>query len=398
VRPDFKVPDIEIGRRNSKIQTALQDAGFDGLFIVQHVDRFYFTGTTLEGIYYIPSKGEALMFVFVPYGATANDSPELRSVPIRSVDEIPGIIFEIYGHMPSRIGFEFDVIPVNRLEMYRNLFASSTCLDGSDCIRNARAVKSDWEVSQMEKTGRLFREMFEYASSVIRPGLSEMVFAGMMESFAGEMSPAASVKVRDIHTEGYPWHILSGTNGGRLGLLDSPSSGAGTSAAFPCGAGPRRLKTNEPIMIDFAFEMNGYHMDVTRMFSMGKMPPDVMRVCEGAIEIHNETLERVKPGVTADELFRHSEIVAERLGLSESYLGPPGKKVSFVGHGIGLELVEGPFIARGRNDRLEPGMTFALEPKMVFEGKFAAGVESVFVVTDNGHRLISQVPVKVFVC
>jgi Xaa-Pro aminopeptidase len=69
-----------------------------------------------------------------------------------------------------------------------------------------------------------------------------------------------------------------------------------------------------------------------------------------------------------------------------------------VGHGVGLEMVEPPLIAKGKPTVLAPGMTFALEPKLVFENRFIAGVESVFLVTENGARLISQVPPEIFIC
>jgi Xaa-Pro aminopeptidase len=90
--------------------------------------------------------------------------------------------------------------------------------------------------------------------------------------------------------------------------------------------------------------------------------------------------------------------LAAKLGYAESYLGIPGHKVSFIGHGIGLEIVEPHIIARNRKDRLEPGMVFALEPKFVYEDEFCAGIESVFLVTETSTRLISKVPVEVFVC
>jgi Xaa-Pro aminopeptidase len=64
---------------------------------------------------------------------------------------------------------------------------------------------------------------------------------------------------------------------------------------------------------------------------------------------------------------------------------------------VGLELIEPPFIAQGKNEVLRPGMVFALEPKMVFENELSAGIESVFAVTETGCRLISRVPVEVFV-
>jgi Xaa-Pro aminopeptidase len=72
--------------------------------------------------------------------------------------------------------------------------------------------------------------------------------------------------------------------------------------------------------------------------------------------------------------------------------------VNFIGHGVGLELVEPPFIARGHSQRLQPGMTIALEPKIVYKNRFSAGIESVFQVTGSGARLISKTPVDIFVC
>jgi Xaa-Pro dipeptidase len=59
----------------------------------------------------------------------------------------------------------------------------------------------------------------------------------------------AGIRVRHYQTEGCPWHILSGKNGGLAGLLDSPARGQGTSAAFPVGAGHKKLCADEPIMV-----------------------------------------------------------------------------------------------------------------------------------------------------
>ena len=90
--------------------------------------------------------------------------------------------------------------------------------------------------------------------------------------------------------------------------------------------------------------------------------------------------------------------MARARGYEAEYLGAPGHKVTFIGHGIGLELIEPYIMARNRNQPLEPGMTFALEPKLVYKNEFSAGVESVFLVTETGSRLISKVPIEVFVC
>jgi len=271
-------------------------------------------------------------------------------------------------------------------------------VDGSPLILKTRMIKSRWEILQLEKTARISAKTFEYIRNTIRPGVTEIEFGGLYEAFARKIGHAGKLRVRDYQTEGYPWHILSGVSGGMVGLLDSPASGQGTSPAFPVGAGNRKLCADEPIMIDLTLVANGYHMDETRMFAINSMPREAMDASFAIMEIHNEVLDHVKPGVPIKKLCDIALARSEKLGYAEPYLGPPGYKVQFIGHGIGLELIEQPIISTKEPSPLEAGMTFALEPKMVFKNRFSAGVESVFTVTETGHRLISQVPVDVFIC
>jgi len=394
----FKVPAAEIKARTLNIQKELQQSDIDGLFIVQRVDLFYFSGTAQNGFMYIPAEGEPLLFIkqYLPRAKLESSVPNI--VKIGSIKEIPGLIADHYGRIPDRLGFELDVVPVNDFRFYQSLFKDKTCVDGSPHILDVRRIKTDWEITQMENTAEMTRKTYQYMREAIRPGLTEMEFAGLFETYARKLGHPARIRVRHYQTEGYPWHILSGPGGSLPGLLDSPASGQGTSAAFPVGAGHKKLRAGEPIMVDLTSALNGYHLDETRMFAIDSMPDKAMKTCRAAIEIHNRILEIAKPGTTLGELFDLSVRLAEKLGFSDSYLGIPGHKVTFIGHGIGLEIVEPYIIARNRHDRLEPGMTLALEPKFVCENEFTAGVESVFVVTENGTRLISKVPVEVFVC
>jgi Xaa-Pro aminopeptidase len=394
----FKVPAEEIEKRKERIQKELQVNGIDGLFIVQRVDLFYFSGTAQNGFLYIPAEGDPLLCIRKYMPRAREETPLKNLVEINSIKEVPQLISDFYGRLPGVMGFELDVIPVKDFNFYRRLFQDQECVDGSSLILKTRTIKSRWELERMEKTAELSLKTFEYAKRALQPGISEIEFAGMLETFSRKMGHGAGLRVRDYQTEGYPWHILSGKNGGMVGLLDSPSSGEGTSAAFPCGAGRKLLTKNEPIMIDFGSVLNGYHLDETRMFVIGSMTDQVLSACKAAIEIHDGVLEKAKPGVTMAALFRHADDLAATLGYGDTYLGPPGYKVSFVGHGIGLELIEPPFIAKDREDPLEPGMTIALEPKIVFRDQFIAGIESVFLVTESGSRLMSKIPLEIFSC
>ena len=394
----FKVPANEIERRRVNIQQQLQAHGIDGLFIAQRVDLFYFSGTAQNGFLYLPSDGSPSLFIKRYLPRARSESPLENIIEIQSIREIPERLMDVYGELPQVLGLELDVIPVNDFNFYRDLFPVKGIVDASPLILNSRKIKSDWEIVQLEKTAEMTRKTFDYMKETIRPGLSEIEFAGMFETFARKLGHGAKLRSRNYQTETYPWHILSGENGGKVGVLDSPASGAGTSAAFPSGAGYRKLAPHEPIMIDLGSVLNGYHMDETRMFAMGSMPDKALDACRAVIDIHNSILERVKPGIAVSEVFEFSVNLADRLGYAEPYLGPPGYKVNFIGHGIGLEMIEPPIIARGKRDIFKSGMTFALEPKMNFKDEFSAGVESVFLVTEKGARLISKVAVDVFIC
>ena len=395
----FRVPSYEIEQRISRLQKGLQEQNMGALFIIQRVDLYYFSGTAQNGCLFIPAQGDPLLFIkkYIPRARAESSIKDI--IEIRAVKEVPKMIHDYYGSIPGLIGLEFDVMPVKDFNFFqKHLFPAQTLIDGSALIHHVRMIKSKWEIEQMGLAADLSRMTFEYIRNSIQPGLTEIEFAGMYETFARKHGHGGQLRVRDYLTEGFNWHILSGTSGGMVGLIDSPASGEGTSAAFPCGGGHKPLQANEPIMIDTGLVLNGFHMDETRMFSIGDMPPRAMKASQAAIEIHNALLEKAKPGISLGDLYDYSVSMAESLGYGEQYLGPPGHKVTFVGHSIGHELVEPPIIAQNREDPLQPGMVFALEPKLVFQDEFIAGIESIFCVTPEGSQLISKVPAEIFIC
>ncbi len=82
--------------------------------------------------------------------------------------------------------------------------------------------------------------------------------------------------------------------------------------------------------------------------------------------------------------------LALEMGYGDNFMGNKGAQVSFIGHGIGIEIDEYPFLARGFNDmQLEPGMVFAFEPKLVFPGEGAVGIENTFYLTEDGIKQLT---------
>lgn len=379
------IPEAELARRRRTVQEGMVVHGMEGLLAVHPPDVEYLSGLRGTAAFYLSASGETAVLEPDPHETGCLD-PDLFLA--RALGRI--------GFRPAALGLCLDVTSMSTLQRIKKDLPGTDILDSSAVLLGARAVKSGWETARMEEAADLTARVFEFAAGAIRAGETEIGFSGRLEAFAGELGLGSRVRVRDRRAEGYPWHVLAGESGGMIGVLDAPASGMGTSAAFPCGAGYRVISRGAPVMVDFAVEHRGYHMDETRMLVVGSLPAEAQRAWEAALRIHDRLIEAAKPGVTGDELFQLSVAEAEKLEYTEQYLGPPGNKVKFVGHGIGLELVEPPFIAAGKDEPLAPGMTMALEPKLVFENRFAVGVESVCAVTETGCRLISRIPLRVF--
>ncbi|UCF82287.1 MAG: aminopeptidase P family protein, partial [Desulfobacteraceae bacterium] len=210
MKQKFRVPETEITQRIKRIQLELQENDIDGLLIVQRVDLFYFSGTAQNGFLYIPSEGDPLLFIKRYMPRARQESSINDIIEIKSIKEVPGLLADAYGDLPHRLGFELDVIPVNDFNFYRGLFPDEKCVDGSPLIRKVRMTKSPWEIDQMEATAKLSCRTFEYVRDNLSPGYTEMEFASMFEAFARKLGQGGKLRVRDYHTERYPWHVLSG--------------------------------------------------------------------------------------------------------------------------------------------------------------------------------------------
>ena len=156
------------------------------------------------------------------------------------------------------------------------------------------------------------------------------------------------------------------------------------------------MKAHEPILVDFGICFHGYQTDETRMFSVGKMEQKFIDAYKACREIHDAVLSAIHPGADCETVFMNTLKLAEKLGYKDSYLGPPGLQTRFIAHGIGLELNELPFLAQGHSYPLEEGMTFAVEPKLVFPGEGSVGLENTILVTYDGYEILTPLKMDIF--
>jgi len=391
-------PGPEIFSRINILKIHMEGAGVQALFLTHKPDIYYFSGTAQDCYLYVCLDRDPLLFVKRYLPRARLETPIKDIIPVLSIKDIPNGIMDAHQRLPSTMGLALDVVPVRDYQFFQGLFKDTTFVDGTPLIEACRRIKSVYEIQQMEAAARVSRKSFDFMEKNLTQGISEMEFCGSIEAFARTQGHSGKLQMRHYRSEGFSFHLMSGKTGGLAGALDSPVCGTGTCTAYPFGAGPKLIRENEPILIDLGTMVNGYHMDESRMFVLGKMEPDAMAASLAALEILNLIQEALKPGVAIGEIFDTSVKKAAKMGYEQEYLGLSQLKSRFVGHGIGLELVENPVLARGRSTRLKPGMVFAVEPKFIFKDRFAAGIESVIQITDTGSRFLSQTENKVFSC
>jgi Xaa-Pro aminopeptidase len=192
-------------------------------------------------------------------------------------------------------------------------------------------------------------------------------------------------------------HLMSGPTGAVPSFLSSPTGGTGASPAVAQGPGFKTIQRHEPVLVDYVFAYNGYLSDHARIFSLGSLPEELMDAHAAMLEIEQMIKKLAKPGAKSGEIYKRALEKTKALGYADHFMGVGPERIRFVGHGIGLEVDEFPFLAAGQQLELQAGMTIALEPKLIFPGKGVVGIENTHVVTDDGLDQLGQFPAEVLV-
>jgi len=383
-------PAYELEQRWKKLQQYMLADGLDAVIIVQNADLFYFTGTTQSGNLYVPVCGTPIYMVRKDLGRARQESRLTEIVSFASMKDVPGRLAE-YGYKePARIGMELDVVPVGFFERYRKVYPDAEYVDATHLIRRVRMIKSDYEVSIMEEAAVQVDKIFRRARKAIRQGMTEIELAAELEYVARINNHMGYMRMRSFNGEMVFGHAFSGAAAAVPAYNDTPLGGSGMHPAFGQGAGKSTIECNEPIVIDFTGSIDGYMVDQTRIFSIGPVSDSLAKGYDDMLKVRDLMKQIVRPGVSWGSVYAECFELAVNMGYVDSFMGGSGAQVSFIGHGLGIEIDEYPFIARGFDKmQFETGMAFAFEPKLVFPGVGSVGIEDTFFLGADGLRQLT---------
>jgi Xaa-Pro dipeptidase len=380
-------PASELKIRVAKLQDEMVIHNLEAALMVQNADLFYFTGAIQQGALYVPVEGEALYLVRKDYARGRMESGLKEVIPFKSPRDIPGILAEFGYSMPGKVGMELDVVPVAVMQRFQTGLGGCAVSDVTPLIRNVRAVKSSYEINIMKDAALILDKVCKRVPEILREGMTDLELAAELEFIARKAGHQGLVRMRGFNNEIFFGHTFSGADSAVPTYSDTPLGGVGLSPSFSQGASYKVINRNEPITVDFVSVFDGYMVDQTRMFSIGELPDKLMQAYVDMVVIQEHAKQAAKPGVTWGGLYDECLTMACDMGYRDHFMGSKGAQVSFIGHGVGVELDEYPFIARGLNEqKLLENMTFAFEPKAVFPGLGAVGIENTFWVAPEGLK------------
>jgi Xaa-Pro dipeptidase len=362
----------------------------DAVIIVQNADLFYFTGTIQSGNLYLPAHGQPLYMVRKGAARARMESGLKEVVSFGTLKDIPAVLSQ-YGYpAPARIGLEFDVMPVNFFERYRKIYPNAIYLDASPLIRRVRMVKSSYEIHLMKDAADQTDRIFQRAREVIRVGATDLEIAAELEFAARRYGHQGLTRMRGFNSDLFYGQIVSGVDSAVPAYPDTPLGGLGLNTSFGQSAGMKRIEAHEPVIVDFAGCVDGYLVDQTRIFSIGPVSDRLRRAYDAMLAVQQRMTEIALPGASCGSVYRTCLALAAELGYADSFMGACGAQVPFIGHGVGIEIDEYPLIAKGFDAMiLEVGMAFAFEPKVVFPGEGAIGIENTFYLSNEGLKRLT---------
>ncbi len=361
-----------------RIQQAMRQEEADGCLLTMNMNLYYVSGQVFNGYFYLPAEGRPYWFV---KRLTIPETDRVHA--IRKPEQMPDFFQDLGLAMPRKLLLEADELSYHEYIRLQHVFRPEVTGNASALIRHIRMIKTPWEIEQMRISARKHEAVYREIPACYRPGMTDIELQIEIEKRMRVYGSLGYFRAFGSNMDIFMGSLLAGENAGEPSPFDFALGGAGMHASGPLGANGTLLREGTTVMADMSGNYTAYQTDMTRVFSIGKLPDRAYRVHRVALEIQARMERTAKPGVPCAELYRDALAMAGQEGLEDCFMGTRFQ-AKFVGHGVGLEINELPVLTTRSKDILQPGMTFAFEPKFVLAGIGAVGIENTFLVTDSG--------------
>jgi Xaa-Pro dipeptidase len=378
----------EFEQRISRLQNLLRAKNINVAVFNQSADLYYYTGSVLPLYLVVPASHAPFLLARKAETRITGDVPFIKLEFFIGSKDLQNIWSSHNLSSSNAIGFTLDATSYATVMRIRQLSPTAEINDLSQDVRFLRMIKSPAEISVMRKAGGIIGRMPDIIRKHFAPGMTELSLSAHIEHFFRE----SGMGVVNSKQEGLV--LISGVTSCGLNSLegnkfDGICAGKGASSSAPFGAADEIIPSGEPVLFDYGFVYEGYHADMTRMASEGRPKKEVIDAYCAMVEIEKALIAFIKPGVPWESVYELSVSMANRMGYADIFMGIGRDRVRFVGHGVGIQLDEPPFLAPKMSTLLEKNMVVAVEPKVALPGIGVVGIEDTVLVGDEQNETIT---------
>jgi Xaa-Pro aminopeptidase len=357
-----------LARRIARVRAVMEEKGVDSMLVSHPYNRNYISGFSGEDQPPLDTAGILLVgpedLCLVTDGryviqCAGELYPELgiKVVP-RKGKLVPALAEQINARNSKRLGFE----TAHLLHMYwRGLDKSlpdTELIPLTRVVEPLRFVKDEDEMRIMRRAISISDQAFNIVSSHIEPGMTEKQIAWDIERTMCELG---------ADERAFGCIIGSGPNGAMAHAVPTD----------------RQVREGEPIVIDMGARLNGYNSDMTRTVILGEPPDKFREIYNIVLKANLEVAQRSKAGMTGVEINQIARDVIDAAGYSEKFNHG-------LGHGIGLEVHEGPSLSALSEDTLQEGEITSNEPGIYIEGWGGVRIEDLILFRANDVEVLTQ--------
>jgi Xaa-Pro aminopeptidase len=342
--------------RGDRLERQLSERELDRMLVLNLVNIRYLTGFTGTNGACVCGPGVRLFFTDFRYTERAEAEVEGWEILTIANDWLGGIA----EHLQGRVGFEDDHVSVRLLEKLKEKLSDGVEMAAAGGqVEELRRVKDDAELALIEEAAKLADEALRWSS--------EQGLAGRTER---EVARAFEARVRELGgNPSFPAIVAAGPNG-----------------ALPhAEPGEREIGRGELVVFDMGAAIDGYCSDGTRTFATGDPGAEATEVYEVVREAQQASLDAIRAGVKGEDVDKVAREVIDAAGHGDRF-------GHGLGHGVGLELHEGPRLSLRSDDLLAPGEVVTVEPGIYLPGRLGVRIEDLVVVTEDGLRNLSSLP------
>jgi len=387
-----------LNARLRALQALLDQRDVDLVVLQYATDLYYYTGSVEPSYLLVPRRGAARMAARKALERIQQEAGQLPLQAFASSAELAAIFAGAGAGAATHVGLTADTLSYASALRLHKFFPQADIVDLSWDIRTLRLVKSEEEIDIQRRAGQMMAQMDEQIRAAFYPGISELALSAALECACRAQGHDMLIRCRREGVEMSGCGIcvagqrtLAGTK------FEGVCGGAGLSPAAPYGATACAIAPGEPILVDFAFMLEGYHLDQTRMACWGAPSAEVRRAYDAMLQVQAAVFAVLQPGVTWETPYRVAEALASELGYADIFMGSGREQVKFIGHGVGLELDEPPILAPRMADTLAANMVLAIEPKVALPEIGVVGIEDTVVIRPDGVERLTVCPQEIVV-